>query len=130
MFRSLFALVALLLSVATVILLHSAAILGGCEVSDDAFFFSYANAAIWLALFVFLCLPLLRSIARMIFVNAIPALLGTASSSVVLYQTVGNACLDETLLLTTGSNVVLAVLLLFSELTCPRRSASYVELES
>ena len=136
MLRVLISLCCMLLAIATIILLHSAEILDGCEVSDGNLGVAYTNAAVWLVLFVFLCLPFLRTIAKMIYVNALPALVGFVSAFALLYTV--NSIIDDcesardNLLLTSGSNAVLSLLLLISELSCPKQvgTASYEELES
>mgnify|MGYP006080918953 FL=1 len=132
MFRSLFSLCALLMAVGTVILLHSAAIMDACPVSEEAFGLAYANAVVWMALFLFLCLPLLRSIAKLVYVNALPALVGTVSAVIVLYaaHAVAEECKNSkhNLLLTSLGNVALALVLLVSEVGCPRK-ADYAELK-
>ena len=136
MLRTLFSLCSLLLAIATIVLLHSAQILEGCDVSEGNLGIAYTNAVVWLALFFFLCLPFLRSIAKMIYVNALPALVGTVSYFSVLY--VVNSIVDDcevakdNLLLTSLSNAIIALLLLVSELSCPKqvRTTSYEELES
>ena len=136
MLRTLFSSCSLLLAVATVILLHSAAILDSCKaVTEGTLAIAYANAVVWLALFVFLCLPLLRSVAKMIYVNAVPALVGTVTAFAVLYvaNEVGDECeaSKHNLLLTSLSNAMLALLLFFSELSCPKKTRTpYEELES
>ena len=135
MLRTLFSLCSVLLAIATVVLLHSVAILGSCkEVTDNAFALAYSNAVVWMALFLFLCLPFLRSIAKMIYVNALPALVGTVSSFAVVATI--NGIVDEcdeqsrrSLLLTSLGNALLALLLFLSELTCPKRTANYEELQ-
>lgn len=135
MLRTLFSLCSVLLAIATVVLLHSADILGSCkEVTDNAFGLAYTNAAVWMALFLFLCLPFLRRIAKMIYVNALPALVGTVSSFAVVATV--NAMIDDcdeqsrrNLLLTSLSNALLALLLFLSEISCPKRTASYEELQ-
>ena len=136
MIRAIFSLCSLLLAIATIVLLHSAAILDGCSVTDGNLGVAYTNATVWVALFLFLCLPFLRSIAKMIYVNALPALIGTVSSFAVLY--VVNSIVDDceeakdNLLLTSLSNAITALVLLVSELSCPKqvRTALYEELES
>lgn len=132
MFRSLFSLCALLMAVGTVILLHSAAIMDACAVSEETFGLAYANAVVWMALFLFLCLPLLRSIAKLVYVNALPALVGTVSAVIVLYaaHAVAEECENSkhNLLLTSLGNVALALVLLVSEIGCPRK-ADYAELK-
>jgi len=132
MFRSLFSLCALLMAVGTVILLHSAAILEACDVSEETFGLAYANAVVWMALFLFLCLPLLRSIAKLVYVNALPALVGSISAVIVLYaaHAVAEECKasKHNLLLTSLGNVALALVLLVSEIGCPRK-ADYAELK-
>ena len=134
MLRTLFSSCSLLLAVGTVILLHSAAILYSCTaVKEGTLAIAYANAVVWLALFVFLCLPFLRSVAKMIYVNAVPALVGTVTAFAVLYvvSEVVDECEDykHGLLLTSLSNAMLALLLFISELSCPKKKrASYEEL--
>ena len=135
MLRTLFSLCSVLLAIATVVLLHSADILGSCkEVTDNAFALAYSNAVVWMALFLFLCLPFLRSIAKIIYVNALPVLVGTVSSF-ALVATI-NGMVDEcdeqsrrSLLLTSLINALLALLLFLSELSCPKRIANYEELQ-
>ena len=120
------------MAVGTVILLHSAAILEACDVSEETFGLAYANAVVWMALFLFLCLPLLRSIAKLVYVNALPALVGSISAVIVLYaaHAVAEECKDSkhNLLLTSLGNVALALVLLVSEIGCPRK-ADYAELK-
>lgn len=135
MLRTLFSLCSVLLAIATIVLLHSADILGSCkEVTDNAFGLAYTNAVVWMALFLFLCLPFLRSIAKMIYVNALPALVGTVSSFAVVATVNGmiDDCDEQSrrnLLLTSLCNALLALLLFLSEISCPKRTASYEELQ-
>ena len=70
----------------------------------------------------------------MIYVNALPALVGTVSSFAVVATI--NGIVDEcdeqsrrSLLLTSLGNALLALLLFLSELTCPKRTANYEELQ-
>lgn len=135
MLRTLFSLCSLLLSIATIILLHTAEVMDGCPVGRGNLGVAYVNAVVWMAMFLFVCLPFLRSIAKMIYVNAFPALLATVTSFAVLYvvnsivETCPNA--KDNLLLTSMLNALLALLLLVSELGCrKRRTSSYEELES
>ena len=124
MFRSLFSFVSLLLSIGTIILVHAAEILDGCSPRNSSIYvLLYGNAAIWMFLFLFLCLPFLRGITKMIFLNAVPAFLALCATLVVFYVVnMEFKCGDETsLLLTTGSNVAIAFILFVSELTCRRR---------
>lgn len=135
MLRLLFSLCCLFLSVGTVILFHSVAIVEGCVVSENGFGLAYSNAVVWMALSLFLCLPFLRSIAKMIYVNALPALFGMVTSFAVLYyvnETIdGCPSAEGNLLLTSFGNAVLSLFLFLSELSCPKKSmASYTELES
>lgn len=136
MLRVLISLCCMLLAIATIVLLHSAEILEGCEVGEGTLGVAYTNAAIWLALYLFLCLPFLRTIAKMIYVNALPALVGFVSAFALLYTVMSiiEECESarDNLLLTSGSNAVLSLLLLISELSCPKQvsAASYEELES
>ncbi len=120
------------MAVGTVILLHSAAILEACPVSEETFGLAYANAVVWMALFLFLCLPFLRSIAKLVYVNAMPAVVGTVSAVIVLYaaHAVAEECENSkhNLLLTSVGNVALALVLLVSEIGCPRK-AGYSELK-
>lgn len=135
MLRLLFSLCCLFLSVGTVVLFHSAAIVDGCTVSEDGFGLAYSNAVVWMALSLFLCLPFLHSIAKMIYVNALPALVGMVTSFAVFYyvnETVDDCpAREDNLLLTSFGNAVLSLFLFLSELSCPKKSmASYTELES
>ena len=134
MLRTLFSLCSLLLAVATVILLHSATILDSCKaVTESTLTLAYANAVVWMAMSLFLCLPFLHSITKMVRVNALPALVGSLTAFAVLYAV--NEAVDDCkaskhdLLLTSLSNAMLALLLFFSELTCPKNARAYEELD-
>lgn len=107
----------------------------GCPVGRGNLGVAYVNAAVWMVMFLFVCLPFLRSIAKMIYVNAFPALLATVTSFAVLYvvNSIVETCPNgkDNLLLTSMLNALLALLLLVSELGCrKRRTSSYEELES
>jgi uncharacterized protein YhhL (DUF1145 family) len=133
MFRSFFSLAALLLSIACVILLHTIELLEDCmpEHKDTQLLFlaAYANAVVWMALFLFLCLPFVRSLGKCVRVNTLPPLLTTLSSTLLLIQLSYLNCSGErfqSVLFCAGSTLTIALLLFFSELGCPRgRSEKY-----
>jgi len=122
------------MAIATVVLLHSAAILDACSaITEGTLAIAYANAVVWMAMWLFLCIPFLRSIAKLVYVNALPAFVGSVSAAIVLYTV--HAVVEEceaskhNLLLTSLGNVALALVLLVSEIGCPRK-AVYTELKS
>lgn len=134
MFRSFFSLAALLLSIACVILLHTIEILEDCmpEHKDAQLLFlsAYANAVVWMALFLFLCLPFLRTMGKCVKVHTLPPLLTTLSSTLLLIQLSYLECKGErfqTALFCAGSTLGIALLLFFSEMTCPRRRTEKYE---
>ncbi len=124
MFRSLFSFIALLLSIGTVILIHASEILDNCDPREYALYvLAYGNATVWMVIFVFLCLPFLHKITKLIYLNALPALLGFTTSCALFFVVNQDfKCGDEeSLLLTTASNLALAFVLLLSEMSCAKK---------
>ena len=124
MFRSLFSLAALLLAIATVILLHASEILDDCQPKTYSLYvIAYGNASLRMVIFLFLCLPVLHKITKLIYLNAVPAFLGFLTRSSLFYVVNQDfKCGDEqSLLLTTRSNVAIAFVLLISEMTCKKK---------
>ena len=136
MFRTLFSFVALLCSIACVVLLHAMEILEDCfQVNEDRFTFvsAYANAVVWMAITLFLCLPFLRSIGKCFRVHLLPPLVTILSSSVLAIQVSRIECEGERMqaaLFTSGMSLFIALLLFFSEITCPKedRRRPYEEM--
>ena len=124
MFRSLFSFTALLLAIGTVILVHASEILNDCNPRKySLYLIAYGNASVWMIIFVFLCLPFLHKITKLIYLNAIPALIGFLTSGLLFYVVNQDyKCGDEdSLLLTTASNSALAFVLLLSEMSFARK---------
>ena len=124
MFRSLFSFAALLLAIGTVILIHASEILDDCKPRNYSLYvIAYGNASVWMVIFLFLCLPFLHKITKLIYLNALPALVGFATSCALFFVVNQDfKCGDEeSLLLTTASNLALAFVLLLSEMTFARK---------
>ena len=126
MLRTFFSFIALLCSIACVILLHTMDILEeGCFQADRFIFVSaYTNATVWMAITLFLCLPFLRSIGKFVRINLIPPLITILTSSVVLVQVSNIECHGERMqaaLFCSGSTLCIAFLLFFSEVNCPKK---------
>ena len=130
MFRSVFSLAALLLAIATVILLHASEILDNCQPKNFSLYvIAYGNASLWMVIFLFLCLPFLHKITKLVYLNAVPAFLGFLTSSSLFYVVNQDfQCGDEqSFLLTTSSNVAIAFVLLISEMTCKKKKEERYE---
>lgn len=132
MIRSFFSLAALLLSIACIILLHSIDILEDCMPKDTQLLFlaAYGNGVVWMALWLFLCLPFVRSLGKCIKVHALPPLLSVLSSTLLLTQLTDLKCEGErfqTTLFCAGGTLCIALLLFFSEMTCPKRRSEKYE---
>ena len=136
MFRSVFSFACLLCAIATVILLHSIEILDGCDLEHALLLLAYFNAAIWMALWLFVCLPFLRYCAKLVRLNALPPFAGLLASALLLYYSQEGTiarCADaerqQSVLFATGSNALLAFLLFVAELSCKgRRGKEYEQI--